>query len=362
MNRRNMLGNVAKMGVGLALAGEIAAADGPRSLPEPSAKKLPRWRGFNLLEMFMASEPNQVQRFRESDFAAIAELGFDFVRLPMDYRFWTDPKDWTKLREERLKWVDEAVGFGRKHAVHVQLNFHRAPGYTVANPPEPKSLWDDPDALAASALHWGTFASRYKGIPSRELSFDLFNEPARVGPEAYRKVVARMVETIHGTDPARLIVADGRDWGTKPPTELVDLGVASATRGYAPFHLTHYKASWAEGSDTWARPEYPFRESGKTWDRAAIQAELIAPWKRLEAQGVGVMVGEFGCFNKTPHAVVLAWMRDCLDAWKAAGWGWALWNFRGGFGILDSDREDVKYESWRGHKLDRAMLEILQAR
>ena len=33
----------------------------------------------------------------------------------------------------------------------------------------------------------------------------------------------------------------------------------------------------------------------------------------------------------------------------------------GSFGVLDSDREDVAYEDWRGHKLDRAMLDLLQA-
>jgi endoglucanase len=59
--------------------------------------------------------------------------------------------------------------------------------------------------------------------------------------------------------------------------------------------------------------------------------------------------------------VVLRWMRDCLENWKGAGWGWALWNYRGGFGILDSGRADVSYEDWRGHKLDRAMLELLQS-
>jgi endoglucanase len=73
------------------------------------------------------------------------------------------------------------------------------------------------------------------------------------------------------------------------------------------------------------------------------------------------MVGEFGAHNRTPHEVVLAWMRDCLDAWKQADWGWALWNYRGSFGILDSDRSDVSYETWRGHKLDRAMLQLLQS-
>ena len=54
-------------------------------------------------------------------------------------------------------------------------------------------------------------------------------------------------------------------------------------------------------------------------------------------------------------------MRDCLANWKEAGWGWALWNFRGSFGILDSERRDVAFESWHGQKLDRAMLELLQA-
>jgi endoglucanase len=38
-----------------------------------------------------------------------------------------------------------------------------------------------------------------------------------------------------------------------------------------------------------------------------------------------------------------------------------MWNFRGSFGILDSNRKDVAYDNWRGHKLDRPMLELIQA-
>ena len=30
--------------------------------------------------------------------------------------------------------------------------------------------------------------------------------------------------------------------------------------------------------------------------------------------------------------------------------GWALRNFQGSFGILDSGRVDVQYENWRGHQ------------
>jgi hypothetical protein len=95
-------------------------------------------------------------------------------------------------------------------------------------------------------------------------------------------------------------------------------------------------------------------------DRAWLWKENIVPWQKARTQGIGVMVGEWGAYNKTPHDVVLRWAEDSLKNWRKAGIGWALWNFRGSFGILDSERTDVAYEQWRGHKLDRKLLELLQ--
>lgn len=54
-------------------------------------------------------------------------------------------------------------------------------------------------------------------------------------------------------------------------------------------------------------------------------------------------------------------MEDLLRLWERAGWGWALWNVLGPFGILDSGRDDVEYEDFRGHDLDRQMLDLLLA-
>jgi len=56
---------------------------------------------------------------------------------------------------------------------------------------------------------------------------------------------------------------------------------------------------------------------------------------------------------------VLVWMEDNLRLWKENGLGWAMWNFRGPFGVLDSGRKEVRYEDYHGHKLDRAMLDLL---
>jgi endoglucanase len=324
-----------------------------------NASHLPRWRGFNLLEKFTAEHSAP---FRESDFAWMAEWEFDFVRLPLSYRCWADADDWLNLREDALKEIDQAVAFGRRHGVHVNLNFHRAPGYCVNPPQEPFDLWNDAKALDACAFHWAHFAKRYKGIPSAEVSFDLLNEPPDIPEATYARVVRHLVEAIHAEDPDRLVIADGLRWGRTPVTGLADLRIAQSTRGYDPMRISHYKASWIRGSDTWPEPTWPLKSSETdVWDKSRLRKELIEPWKALERKGVGVHVGEWGAYQYTPHKVALAWMRDCLDLWKQAGWGWAMWNFRGSFGILDSGRTDVKYEEFHGHKLDREMLELIRA-
>jgi hypothetical protein len=498
-----------------------AAADQPAAaVPSagPSAKtggwlpatpeKLPRWRGFNLLEKFTAGPVRRP--FPEEDFQLIARFGFNFVRLPMDYRCWIKGTDWEQFDEESLRQIDQAVEWGGRYGIHVCLNFHRAPGYTVARPAEKTSLWKDADTQRVCARHWALFARRYKGVPSTRLSFNLMNEPAGVDAAGYAAVVRLLVEAIRREDPERLVIADGLQYGTVPVPELRALRVAQATRGYSPFELTHYKAPWANGErfplPAWPKPlapngllrgpaakadsqpltiDGPFdvatglrlqvgtvsnhatlrveadgkelwshefrcgpgqgewkeahfkpqwkiyqnlydrdyivrvptgtrrvqvRVTAGDWleigavglgpDRPGVAEAVlrltprwgqkmqplryapgaaggpfpglpvqartwlwttcVTPWKELEKGGTGVMVGEWGSFNKTPHDVVLRWAEDSLANWQQAGWGWALWNFRGSFGVLDSGRADVRYEDFAGHKLDRKLLELLQ--
>ncbi|MBI9017689.1 MAG: cellulase family glycosylhydrolase [Phycisphaerae bacterium] len=159
----------------------IALAQPARAvpLPEPTAEKLPGYRGFNLLNKFHKDWNNSP--FLEEDFKLIAELGFNFVRLPMDYRCWIKDNDWTSFNEEVLAQIDQAVNWGIKYNIHVCLNFHRCPGYTVANPKEKTSLWTDPETQRICALHWATFARRYKHIPNKNLSFNLTAIPYEVG-------------------------------------------------------------------------------------------------------------------------------------------------------------------------------------
>jgi len=359
MNRRQFLSTTGTAAFAAAMVPRLPAAAAEKKIP--TAQRLPRWRGYNLTEKVI-KRADRNSPFKESDFALLAEWGFDFARLPLSYLCWTDPDDWLKVREEELKDLDDAIQFGRKHGVHINLNLHRAPGYCVNPPKEPLDLWTDEKALDACAFHWAHLAKRYRGIPNEHASFDLLNEPAKIAEETYVRVVKRLVQAIRTEDPQRLIIADGLRWGRDPVAGLADLGIAQSTRGYDPMQLTHYKANWVNGSDKWAEPTWPLKLGEKdSMNKDKLRNERIGPWKQLEQKGVGVHVGEWGSFNRTPHKVALAWMRDCLELWKEAGWGWALWNLRGGFGVLDSNRPDVDYEDFRGHKLDREMLKLLQS-
>lgn len=325
---------------------------------EISASRLPRWRGFNLLEKFWY---DRNAPFRESDFQIISDWGFDFARLPMSYRCWASEEEPLQMDESVIAEIDQAIEWGKKYGVHVNLNLHRAPGYCVNTPPdEPYSLWEDQPAIEAFADTWRFFAKRYHGIPNEEVSFDLLNEPPDMEEGPYVWAMLAAIEAIREESPGRLIIVDGMKYGQEPVWGLVESGVGQSTRGYLPFELSHHKAGWVPHIKDWPTPMWPMNIRGKHWDRARLR-EKCQSFVDLEAKGVGVHVGEWGCHNLTPHEVLLPWMDDLMGVWGEHGWGWGLWNLRGNFGVLDSERADVSYEEFRGHQLDRKMLEILLA-
>lgn len=367
--------DVLKAGLGAALA--LGAAGGA------PARALPRWRGFNLLHLFQAFGRSQSTgresegRPDEEDFQLIAELGFDFVRIPMDYWFWIDsnwretrtltPDDALKIDEAMLERIDSTVELGRRHGLHVSLNLHRAPGYCINNNErEPFSLWTDPRAEEAFCFHWKLLAERYRAEPVAGLSFNLVNEAPtpREGfmtRADYARVMTRATEAIRAVTPDRVVIVDGLNVGNVVADELEPLGVAQSVHAYSPAGISHFRASWVDRESKFPEPSWPLLRADGTvdWDRARLERHY-APWGALADRGIGVHCGEGGGWNRTPHPVFLAWMEDVLDILKGHRIGWALWNFRGGFGVLDSGRQDVAYEDWHGHQLDRKLLELLQ--
>jgi endoglucanase len=367
MTRRDFITSTAAAAAGLLLS-SCKALTATGAVAQP---RIPRRRGFNLTELSGGRFRQPHPRYRESDFQWISDWGFDFVRLPLSYWEWSSPKDWMTIREEALQPIDEAIEFGRKYGVHVNFCFHRIPGYCVNQRQlEPFQLFDSPSdsmdqALGAASHHWRYFARRYRDISSDRLSFDLLNEPPFMPDQSrYGEIVRALVRAIRETSPDRLIVADGADIGQTPMLGLADLGIVQSIHCYQPKMITHYTADWVPHNEfeSFAKPTWPMvDQSGRLWNRDMLRKVTIEEWRPLTRLGAPVHVGEWGCYNHTPHDACLGWMADSLALWKEAGWGWSMWNFRGNFGILDSGRTDVAYEDFKGRQLDRKMLELLLA-
>src|ERR1017187_7216235 len=363
MTRREFIGIWAATTATLLLAGPGNAQPVSAGRPQP---RIPRWRGFNLTEL---TGGMRGRSFRESDFEWMARWGFDFARLPLSYWAWSSPMDWMVIDSSAIEPVDQAVKFGERHGIHVCLGFHRIPGYCVnGREREPYQLFDSPRdsmrrALEAAMHHWRFFAQRYAGVPSSRLSFDLLNEPPFMQDlSRYVEIARALIAAIREVSPGRLIFANGADIGQTPVPGLIDEGIVQSSHDYQPKMVSHYKANWVPANEfeSLERPSWPMVDKrGVLWNREKLRAEEITKWKALTERGAPVHVGEWGCYARTPHDACLAWMADQLALWKEAGWGWSMWNLRGEFGILDSNRADVAYEDYRGHKLDRRMLELL---
>ncbi|MBN1649508.1 MAG: cellulase family glycosylhydrolase [Spirochaetales bacterium] len=479
-----------------------------------------RPRGFNLSGMFsLEYSPGY---FSEPQMQMIHDFGFNYVRIPLDYRFYTRHDDWFIFSEAGLAEIDRIVEWGQKYGIHIELNLHRAPGYCVNAGDYPawlripdnqkQDLWTDSEAREAFIFHWEMFAQRYMNISGEYLGFNLLNEPANVDNSKYAEIIAETIGHVRALSPERPISVDGYNWATELDDTLIALGVTLSRHSYDPMNITHYKAEWISGQEQAPEPAWPpscflpdhlygsykaaeklqrplvidgtfpagtvihmkiiqvsnnsrfviagsngtvfehnfvqssgsgewekviyqerwhiyqniynreysvelplpseyleFRIEKGDWLRwaeiklnAAGKEILIRPtitdwgvppgryrisentgieltkapegfenhfrisdgldaWRAAAAQNhAGIMIGEFGVYNKTPHDVTLALLEYKLRAFTSAGFGWALWEFAGPFGPMDSARPDVIYEEYQGHLLDRKMMELLQ--
>ncbi len=323
--------------------------------------------GFNFLWMFSKYNDNNPEEPNLNELDFLAEEGFNFVRIPTDYRFWTNGFQYTYPKEEIIAYIDRYIYECNKRGLHVCLNIHRAPGYCINSPvTEKHNLWRDEEAQDGFIFLWKMFALRYKNINSDMLSFDLVNEPSNQPPthpctrEDHEKLIRRVIHEIHSIDSSREIVIDGFDGGGTALPELADAGVIHSGRGYEPFHVSHYKASWVRGSDKWEMPEYPGEVSPGDFKDINSLRNYYKPWKEVENRGVKVHIGEFGCYNKISNEIALRWFEDLFTVFRENGWGWSMWNFKGAFGIAEHGRPDTVYDEYKGMKIDRKLLNLMK--
>lgn len=243
-------------------------------------------KGFNLLGKYDAGWSNS--GFREEEFIIIKDLGFNFARLPLDYRTYTLSGNWDIFLEEEVAEIDRALDWGREYGVHICIDLHRAPGYCVNPGTLPANqdldLWTDREAQEAFINHWEYFAERYKNVSYKDLSFNLLNEPKNMDENTYLTVIQKAIDKIQALNPDRIIFVDGLNYSREIiPSLKNNKNIIQALHVYDPMTLTHYRASWVEASDTWPLP---------VWPMADIPVYLYGPWQS-DSRSSLVLEGNF---------------------------------------------------------------------
>ena len=171
-----------------------------RELVDPVANRLPRWRGFNLQEMF--NKDLGVRKFEERDFARIADWAS--TRPPAPGLPGLEPRPGTGCSSIRgCSAGSTRPCSGPSATASTSTSTSTAPRERRDPAGGPKSLWTDEEAQRACVTHWAHFAKRYAGRPNKRLSFDLCTGPPKIAPEVHRAVVGRVLDAIRKADGGR---------------------------------------------------------------------------------------------------------------------------------------------------------------
>ena len=73
----------------------------------PLVNKLPRWKGFNLLDFFNPNPSNSSVATTEDHFKWMQDWGFDFVRFPMAYPCYLKFDRTKDITPEQVYSIDE---------------------------------------------------------------------------------------------------------------------------------------------------------------------------------------------------------------------------------------------------------------
>lgn len=261
--------------------------------------------------------------YAEEDAAFLESLGFNSVRIAVNYRHFEDDQRPFVLKEEGFRHLDRAVTAGAKHGLYSIIDLHSAQGYQnhqwhCDNSAVVPLIWDHPHFQDRVVWLWEQLATHYRDEPW-VAGYNLINEPADPGRLTIGPLYLRIIQAIRVIDRHHLIFLDGNTYAA----EFEDLGNPMAGVVY---DMHHYPNIGRAGNGT-----YPGTADGVMWNREAVQREFEQRSSYMHRHRVPVWVGEFGVtYEDDPllNASRTRLLRDQLDVYNEAQAGWAYWTYK----------------------------------
>lgn len=302
-------------------------------------------RGINITHWFRfpaVSNPAALGNYLDdAALQALKLAGFDFVRLPVQPEFASEP-DAIVTAVHRL----ERYGFKVIIALHPD-NWH---------------LETDAAQREALLTIWRSLAAALRHTdPARTLP-EVLNEPVFADdPAAWARLQHRALTTIRTAMPTNTVVLTGADWGSVhgllalPPE--ADANVIYSFHLYDPAELTALGA-YRAGLDRAAMARLPFPADDplqckavadttsdaptaalirfyceQEWNSARVTGQIDAAADWAQRNHAVVIAGEFGASRRLNAAARTAWLATVRTACERWHVGWALWGYDDSMGF-----------------------------
>lgn len=321
--------------------------------------------GINLSGWFAGSGDLSLQHLKTyttvSDLKAIQAMGFDFVRLGVDPSLIERHGETAVANPAALSQLDSAVRGALANHLAVLVCVFPDDAYKGGLATE-RGV-DDFVEL------WRILAAHYAAFDQDRIFFELMNEPEVQDPYRWMGIQARVVHAIRRIDAAHTIVATAANYSSLPDLlqlePVRDDNVIYNFHFYEPYQFTHQGASW--GADDWFYyGNIPFPASGASlakpmkrvpddlarynlylygadgWNAQAIagRIEFAASW--AQERKVPLICDEFGAYRDTaPPESRARWISAVRAALEARHIGWAMWDYRGNFGVVKRTKSEI---------------------
>ncbi len=331
-------------------------------------------RGINLSHWFAQSADYSKAHLEShttaADFALIRRLGFDHVRLTLEPAPLLNNEDPNILRLEYVTYLDQALDAILTQRLAVIVDVHPSDEFK-------HQLNSSDQQIDAFSKFWRSLALHLSTRDPERVFLEVINEPMVEDGYRWLGIQGKLISAIRSGAPRHTIIASGHRWSGLPELLFMipyaDRNVVYNFHFYEPFAFTHQGATWADANVPFYKnipyPSSPESVSGlldtienepardnlrsygeQRWNAARIDREIGSAAAWAAKHQVALTCNEFGTFRRfAPAADRAAWTRDMRIALEKYQIGWTMWDYAGGFGVVDKpdghvmpDKEIIK--------------------
>ena len=342
-----------------ACSGQSAKTDGVNNFTIKRGTNLSHW----LSQSRVRGEARRLH-IQEDDFARLEQLGFDFVRIPIDEEQFWDEKG-NKL-PEAWELLTNGIDLALKHHLRVVIDLHiiRAHHFNSASN---KLLFTSEEAQQGLINLWYQLSDVLKKYSNDYVAYEFMNEPVADDHEQWNVVVEKVHKALREVEPQRTLVIGSNRWQSYDTIEFLrvpegDKNIFLSFHYYNPMVLTHYGAPWASIGKYKGKINYPGimvsqedydaapeevkgelkQYTTQVWNKDKIREDFKDAIASAKKYGLQLFCGEWGVYEPVERELAYRWYKDMLEIFDEFDIAWTTWCYDADFGFWDQRREDYK--------------------